>query len=228
MGKSVGLTTPGQRFGKWTVIGLAGMDNNSHKLWNCKCDCGSFREVRDSSLKNGASKSCGCSTGIPRSKHRASDTRLYKIWHNMMDRCNNVNNLHYKDYGGRGIKVCSTWSNSFPAFQKWALSNGYQEDLTIDRINVNGNYSSRNCRWATLKEQGSNRRNTIFFEIDGICKTPSQWAEDTGIPRQTIYARWQRGDIGLDIIRPIGSKASQPSNEFYTRRNITKKKEQKQ
>lgn len=122
----------------------------------------------------------------------------------MKDRCVNEKNKCYKDYGGRGITVCDEWLNSFPTFQEWALSHGYQENLTIDRIDVNGNYCPGNFRWATVKEQNNNQRRTIYFEIDGIRKPLSQWAEDTGIPRHKLYARWHNGDRGYALIRLAG------------------------
>lgn len=189
----------GHRFGNWQVISYAGKDKHGNSQYNCQCDCGSIRAVQYANLISGTSKSCGCLNGLPRSKHRASNTRLYRIWSGMRYRCNNESCGSYKDYGGRGISVCDEWSNSFQAFQEWALSHGYQDDLSIDRIDVNGNYCPENCRWATYKEQANNKRNTIYCEIDGIRKTISQLSEDTGISKQALYYRWKVGDRGRDL-----------------------------
>ena len=193
----------GQRFGNWQVKSYAGKGKYGNPLWECQCDCGSIRKVSEGSLIHGTSTSCGCSKGTPYSKHRSSNTRLYNIWSKMKCRCGNENDKSYKDYGGRGISVCDEWSSSFPAFQEWALSHGYQDNLSIDRIDVNGNYCPENCRWATTKEQCNNTRRTIFFEVDGTRKPLTQWAEDTGIPRKELYYRYHHGYSGHDLIRPV-------------------------
>lgn len=202
MSKRIDLT--GKRFGNWQVIGYAGI-RGGQAAWVCRCDCNTIRTVRGSTLRNGESKSCGCLNGIPYSWHQASKTRLYSIWSDMKRRCSNKNNSQYKYYGGRGISVCDEWANSFPVFQEWALSHGYQDNLSIDRIDVNGDYCSSNCRWTTTKEQCNNRRSNIFCEIDGVRKTLAQWADDTGMPRKQIYSRYHDGKRGHDLIRPVAS-----------------------
>lgn len=148
--------------------------------------------------------------GGPRNKHRASYSRLYRVWQGMKRRCNNKNSSHYKDYGGRGITVCDEWATDFQAFRNWAMQAGYDENApsgtcTIDRIDNNKGYSPDNCRWLTIKEQANNRRNNVLYEIDGVQKTPLQWSECTGIPLHTIYSRYYRGDRGCNLIRPIAS-----------------------
>lgn len=127
----------------------------------------------------------------------------------MRDRCNIPSNHAYKNYGGRGIKVCDAWDNSFSTFENWAHSTGYSDELTIDRIDVDGDYSPENCRWATRKEQSNNKRNNCILTINGETKTLSEWSELSGISVSTIWARinvygW---DIKDAVFKPVmGSK----------------------
>lgn len=134
-----------------------------------------------------------------------SGTRLYKIWANMKERCNNSSATGFQNYGGRGIKVCPEWEADFLAFEEWAYSNGYREHLTIDRIDNEKGYSPDNCRWASRAEQAQNRRFPIIpvFEINGVTKTAEEWSKIAGIPRKRFYARYARGWRGEKLLSPL-------------------------
>lgn len=120
-------------------------------------------------------------------------TRLYHIWDGMKARCYNMNHVAYKNYGGRGISVCKDWRKNFESFYKWAIENGYQERLTIDRIDNDGDYCPQNCRWATYQEQSENRRNTVLLTVLGETKTISEWSAETGISKSCIRYRSKSG-----------------------------------
>lgn len=124
--------------------------------------------------------------------HGMSRTRIYDIWTTMKQRCTNPNHCKYKNYGGRGVRITDEW-NSFSVFYKWAIENGYEENLTLDRINSNGNYEPNNCRWVKQKQQQNNRTNNRIIEIDGVSHTLSEWSEISGICLKTIWGRLKKG-----------------------------------
>jgi hypothetical protein len=192
MGKLIDLT--GQKFDKLTVI-KRDCSKNGKALWLCRCDCGNEIIVNSNSLRSGNTHSCGClqkeivkNIGLANKKHGMFGTRLYQIWADMKRRCENKNFEQYHYYGGRGIKVCDEW-NSFLVFQQWANLNGYRDDLTLDRIDPDGDYYPDNCRWATWEEQENNRRNNHLLTYNGKTQTISQWARETNIPKNTLLAR---------------------------------------
>lgn len=182
----------GERFGRLTVISRSGSDRRGEALWVCKCDCGERAIIRGNKLRTGHTKSCGCLSkevsGKTHRKHGMEGTRLYNIWINMKSRCKYEGNLEFKDYGGRGITFCKEWE-SFEPFMKWALENGYECTLSIDRIDNERNYEPSNCRWSDACTQQNNKRNNHRLTVDGETHTIGEWATITGIKYDTIERR---------------------------------------
>ena len=189
----------GQKINKLTIIEkLQERDKFGGVQWLCKCDCGNIKTYTTSNLN--IVKGCGKCRG----KHNSSGTKLYRTYHRMKNRCYNKKFPHYEIYGGRGIEVCDEWRNNFINFYNWAINNGYKENLTIDRINPNGNYEPSNCRWITMFEQANNKRNNLFFTINGITKTQAQWCREYNIPVTNVRRRLSSGwSIEKALTTPI-------------------------
>lgn len=152
---------------------------------------------------------------VKRYRNKKNDNlRLWNIYHGMKKRCNNPNCARYKDYGGRGITICIEWQDDFDAFADWAKSNGYDETLTIDRIDVNGNYEPSNCRWVSLKEQSRNMRKTVYAEYKGVKKPLIEWCEELGLVYDTIHDRITRR--GWSVERAFEAK-SQRDDSFMSK-----------
>lgn len=151
----------GKRYGRLTVMKRSAV-KKGHTIWSCVCDCGNLIEAEAYNLTTGHTQSCGClqkeRASESNSTHRMRNTRLYRIWSSMHTRCYRPSYHAFADYGGRGIAICDEWLHSFENFRDWALSHGYSDDLSIDRIDVDGNYEPGNCRWATWSEQNRNKR----------------------------------------------------------------------
>jgi hypothetical protein len=193
--------------GDWTVIVQDGNQPGGGALWRCVCRCGTERRVLGADLRNGKSTNCGC-RGAARlanlaATHRETGTRIYRIWKNMRGRCRNPRNPQYPRYGGRGISICQEW-NDYPAFRDWALAHGYRDDLSIERVDVNGNYCPANCTWADAYTQSRNRR-FVTRRSDGV-----PWvtiAAENGITaaryNNRVYAGWTREAAASE---PIGTR----------------------
>lgn len=200
MPKGKRISYIGMRSGRLLVIGEKKADpqNKSyHKIAICKCDCGRIVEVRATHIATKRVKSCGClrieKNTIRLTKHGLYGTRLYRIWSGIKRRCFDKNDPGYARYGKRGITMCDEWKNDFMSFYNWAIANGYKDNLTIDRINNNGNYELENCRWANKKTQSRNTRKNklLFYNNKVYCLT--EWAEILHIHPETIRSRLNRG-----------------------------------
>lgn len=181
--KDNGRPKVGEKYNYLTIISLEirGLQRLRKCYAICLCDCGKRITTIAKHLKTGNTKSCGCMMSElvrqGKIKHGAGYTRLYKIWKGMRSRCFNPNNKHYQYYGGRNITIVDEWQN-FTNFQNWSLSNGYEDNLSIDRINVNGDYEPNNCRFITMAEQSKNKRNTIMITAFGETKCCADWSKD--------------------------------------------------
>jgi len=188
VGRRIDLT--GQRFGRLVVESFAYMSKCRHSMWNCRCDCGGHNVVSTSNLKTGEVKSCGCLRRICHPKtHEESGSRLYNIWSGIKKRTGVETNKDFKYYGGRRIVMCGEWKNDFLAFKNWAISSGYRDDLTIDRIDVNGDYCPENCRWIPMEKQAENKRNNVKLMYHGETMILADWSERTGIKITTLWSR---------------------------------------
>lgn len=207
MGKRLEVKT-GERYGCLTVITEI-QTKGAKRRFLCKCDCGNEAEVALGNLRNGNTKSCGCFQKDNASKahktHGLTGTRIYGIWGKMIGRCHNKRDHRYKHYGGRGISVCEEW-RSFENFYEWAVNSKYEENLTLERIDVNAGYSPTNCKWATWKQQQNNRTNNRLINFEGKTMTLQEWSELIGIEASTLRYRlvndWSIDDA---INTPVGS-----------------------
>lgn len=187
----------GQCFGSLTVIKRAddyiSPSGNKIVQWLCRCDCGNEKTVMGASLKRGRTRSCGClqkelwHSRI--TKHGKHDSRLYHIWLGILTRCYTKNHHSYKHYGERGVAICDQWRNDFQAFYEWAMANGYNDELSIDRVDVNGDYSPHNCRWVSQTVQANNKRNNHYITHNGETKSMAEWAREYGTPYSVLCGR---------------------------------------
>lgn len=197
----------GKKFNKLTVLGFDHRTGRRRMIWKCQCDCGNIVYVDGTHLKNGHTKSCGCINieriGNLNKKTGEAGTRIYFVYHNMHMRCEREVDDQYKNYGGRGIRVCDEWSgeNGFENFLRWAQETGYDPnakrgECTLDRIDVNGNYSPDNCRWATQLEQCNNKRNTLRISINGEVDTVTNMVRKYGLNYDNLrhYAKGGRNE----------------------------------
>ena len=199
----------GQRFGRYLVIAKSDKRTKAMKqMVICKCDCGTERDVVVGNLRSGLTTSCGCwkdeKTGERRRKHGLSKTTMYYRYNQMIHRCYILNNPEYKNYGGRGIKVCDRWKdiNNF-IDDMYSL---YIPGLDLDRINNDGDYEPSNCRWVTRKVNCNNRRDSIFIEYNGYKKTISEWADYLNIPYSVITYRLKSWSVDKIFTTPYPSR----------------------
>lgn len=187
----------GQKFGRLTAIKLHHMEPRKNgkvrPCWLFKCDCGKTVVARKENVMNGHTSSCGCLHKESITRHGFSNTRLFDILHGMKQRCFNKKLKCYKNYGGRGITLCDDWLSNPDSFYKWAIKSGYKDNLTIDRIDNNGNYCPENCRWVTRLEQNRNLRKNRLITYKGETRCLSEWASLYHLQKSTLKGRLDRG-----------------------------------
>lgn len=203
----------GKKFDRLLVVSNAGKNKNGSTLYKCICDCGNTRIASFGDLNNGRVRSCGCLWRDVTVKHGMSRTPIYNVWSGMIKRCTKPYHKSYRLYGGRGIKVCEEWLHDPNSFIEWALSHGYQEGLTLDRIDVNGSYCPLNCRWSTVKQQARNRRTNKTFLYKGSLYCLVELAEETGVPYDLIKNRIR---LGWDIKRAL----EEPLHKEFSNKRI--------
>ena len=186
------------------VNGAILLERVNGRLWKMKCSCGELFVAQPSDSKGVCRKCAMEKLSAERTKHgeapkqgKQNASKLYSVWVNMRNRCFNSNNKSFVYYGGRGISVCDEW-NEFLNFEKWAIQNGFKENLTLDRIDVNGNYEPENCRWISRKEQMRNTRSNHLLTYNGDTKTMAEWAEITGIPYSTLKQRINKYNYSVE------------------------------
>lgn len=193
----------GQKYGRLTVIEM--IPKTTRKtFWKCVCECGNEKIVRSDQVQCGNIQSCGCF--VPQRDHGKSKTRQYNIWMHMKHRCYDTNDISFNNYGGRGISVCDEWCNDFKIFYDWAMSNGYSDDKSLDRIDNEKNYEPSNCRWATKREQDKNKRTTAFTVYFGKRISILELSEITGIKHSILTKRHHRGETNERLTRPISKR----------------------
>lgn len=178
---------------KFNMLVVVDLEQSNPVVWKCRCDCGNYTYVRTSNLKRGLVKSCGCLQQRGNPVHNLSNSRLYRIRAKIIRRCFCEDDPAYPRYGGRGITMCQEWRDSVESFVNWAYENGYRDDLTIDRIDNNGNYTPENCRWATSVEQANNTRRNRVFTYNGKTQNLKQWCDELGLNYSRIHSRLTRG-----------------------------------
>lgn len=185
-----------QKFNRLTVLEKV-VGKSSKGLWKCRCDCGNIVFATRHDLTSNHKKSCGCFKkdylSQKSSTHKLTKTRIYKIWIDMKKRCYNHNQKYYCNYGGRGISICDEWKQDFISFYNWSIKNGYNDDLSIDRINNDGDYCPNNCRWANRTTQNNNSRHNRYITYNGKTLTMSQWAKYLNLTYSCLKTRFRRG-----------------------------------
>jgi len=183
-------TLAGERNHHLLAVKLVGRTKAGAGVWECVCDCGNVKHMTKSNFKR--NKSCGCMwTYYQKESHKTHGQkggRLYQIWRSMKQRCGCENSINYKYYGGRGVKVCDEWGNSFEAFRDWAINNGYAETLTLDRIDNDGDYTPDNCRWSTPIEQANNRTSNVKFASG---ETLAEYSRRAGVSYREARRKWE-------------------------------------
>lgn len=195
----------GQRVGRLLVLYECKKRKNGRPVWHCRCDCGREVDVAAVNLRRGETKSCGCLKLDLLTTHGYTRHRLYRVWHDMRQRCENPNTPGYHNYGGRGIAVCVEWYD--PAvFIRWALANNWTRGLQLNRIDNNGNYEPGNCNFVSRKENSCNRRDSHLIVYDGKTRNLSVWAEELNISPTALRYRLSHWPIERALTEPINGR----------------------
>jgi hypothetical protein len=222
MSRIVDIT--GQKFGRLTAIRFVEINSHRDAEWMFQCECGKECVTVADRVKRGQTRSCGCLkieiAVSANTKHGCHGTRLYGIWSGMRRRCSNPNRKDWANYGGRGITVCDEWRNDFLLFYEWAMSNGYNDSLSIDRKNNSKGYCPENCKWTNKQQQNNNTRANRQITAFGETKNLQQWSDESGIGHSTILFRLKSGwtpEDAVSIAPKIGANqydaASRLSNK---------------
>lgn len=199
----------GQRIGRLTVIRRCDKPGDKRVKWLCRCDCGNYKEISRNNLSGNHTLSCGCIQKEKASSwcksmktHGDSDKRLYTIWVDMKQRVENPNDRNYHNYGERGIEICEEWEK-YENFKEWSLSNGYSDNLSIDRKDVDKGYFPDNCRWVDQITQANNKRNNVFVEYKGKRQTVKEWSRELNINYETLISRLKKWSVEESFERPV-------------------------
>jgi len=188
-GQYLPLDLTGKKFGLLTVIDFSHKKDGNY-YWNCICDCGKSCTSKATRLNRGQKKSCGHlqgNKGVGKT-HGMRHTKIYRVWQNMKRRCLNTSAINYPIYGGRGISICDRWLECFENFYE-DMKDGHNDNLSLERIDVNGNYCKENCKWVTMAEQCKNKRNTAYITYKGVTKRAFDWAEIIGANPKSLSRR---------------------------------------
>lgn len=216
----------GLKVGRLTLIKQISWVPRTVKVngWLCRCDCGNLVKVRTNSIGS-PTVSCGCYNREKASKGSKAYSqkgnpyyRLYRVWCALRERCDKLSSKDYANYGGRGIKYDPSWSK-FENFLDWSIANGYDYHKTgveqsLDRIDVNGDYSPSNCRWVDDCTQANNKRNNVLISYHGVTKTIRGWSDYFNLPFDLVRSRYKEGYIGDDLFRPKGSRSKKFQNKY--------------
>lgn len=193
----------GNKYNRWTVLEELEKKNGQRMvLCECSCENKTRRIVYLNNLRYNKSLSCGCLPLEKNTTHGMSNDRLYTIHKGILARCNNKNHRDYHNYGARGIVVCDEWKKNFMSFYNWAIENGYEDNLTLERVNVDGNYEPSNCTWITIEKQQLNKRNTIYVEHDGEKERLSDLSRRINVSYKTLQYRMEQNYKYEDLIKP--------------------------
>lgn len=194
----------GRRFGRLVVIKEVDPhikpSGQKITMYKCICDCGNYKTVSGTHLRSGHHQSCGC---LKKEQEKHGNTRLARIWLDMIARCYNEKSTSYKNYGAKGITVCESWKNDFEIFKSWAEKSGYTNNLTIDRIDNTKGYEPINCRWATPKQQANNRKNNLILSYKDEAHTAAEWADILNVNVKRIYEKKSRGLSDTEVLKQM-------------------------